>query len=121
MTKNSGHVRRTSLDAYLSRDFAFMTVSTSAQVQPVFYGITAVPGRGQYIDAGVLLIFFRLMDKFQGRLFYALSNILHWSVIVASQNTTRGRLHEQLPRRVVRQRLPKGGMTLQDGGFRWRR
>jgi len=68
MTKNSGHVRRTSLDAYLSRDFAFMTVSTSAQVQPVFYGITAVPGRGQYIEIDILLSNFNMMDKFQGRL-----------------------------------------------------
>lgn len=39
-------------------------------MQPVFCGITAVPGRGQYIDIDILLSIFRLMDIFQGRLTY---------------------------------------------------
>ena len=48
-----------------------MTAPRSAQVQPVFCEITAVPGRGQYIEIGILLSIFRLMDKFQGRLLNA--------------------------------------------------
>ena len=56
------------LPCRLSRDFAFMTAPRSAQKQPVSCGITAVPGRGQYIDSGFLLSFFRMMDRFQGRL-----------------------------------------------------
>ena len=40
-----------------------MTAPRSAQMQPIFCGITAVPGRGRYIENSILLSIFRLMDR----------------------------------------------------------